>query len=287
MKLDREVHEQYQKAYALAKKNLQDKKIQRLPVCPAALSTLLDERMVSYRQDLGILDIPTNLIAGAAEESGQTMLYTKGFLPVSVPDSEYASLWCGLYQVLRAGSGFREAISCFEYLGKFYVLDGMKRVSVSLYAGAGAMKAHVIRILPMGTEGQEVSLYFDFLREYRLTQLYQLQFTRPGFFEKLQQSLGHSSAYRWSDADRESFLYHWSTIEGAFLKAYDGCLHITAADALVVLLETYSYSQIIRMPVWILTRVFQAHWKGLCAVRLSGAAPEKQENRISGMLQTA
>ena len=58
MEFERIIHEQYQTAYALGRMNLQDKKKQSLPVCLAAQSTLKDEKMVSYRLDLGILDIP-------------------------------------------------------------------------------------------------------------------------------------------------------------------------------------------------------------------------------------
>lgn len=261
MEFDREVHEQYQKAYALAQKKLQDEKKQRLPMRPAALITLLDEKMISYRQDMGILDIPTNLIVGVAEDTEAALLYTKEFLPVSVPNSAYADLWRVLYRDLHAGAEFKEAISCFEYLGKFYVRDGMKRVSVSMYAGIPSIKAHVVRILPMRTDEKEVILYYDFVRQYRLTQLYQLQFTQPGSFEKLQLALGHTPAYRWSDRDRAYFLSFWTSIEAAFHKSYKDSLRISAADALVVLMSKYSLDQIVSMDSWVLARVFQALWR--------------------------
>lgn len=220
MEFEKEIHEQYQKAYALGMKDLQDKKKQRLAVCPAALNTLLDEKMVSYRIDLGVLEIPTNLIVGVSKETEEMMLYTKEFLPVSVPNSDFADCWRRLYKNLKADHVFAEEISCYEYLGKFYVVDGLKRVSVAKYMGLSTIRSQVIRILPMHTNAQEVVQYIEFLGHYRQTKLYQLQFTQKGYFEKLQVALGRKSGYRWSDTDRADFLRHWSVIEGAFRKSY-------------------------------------------------------------------
>lgn len=286
MEFEREMHEHYQKAFALAKKNLQDKKKHSLPVCPAVRNTFLDEMMISYSMDMGILDVPTDLIVGAAEESEETALYTKDFHPVSAPNSAYADLWRSLYQVVLVGGSFEEPISCFEFLGKFYVRDGMKRVSVSRYYGTHSIKAHVIRILPIHTEEQKASWYYDFLLQYRLTNLYQLQFTQPGFFERLQQALGRNPAYRWSDRDRENFLRYWPSIERAFRKSYGDSLRISAADALVVLLRKYTFDQIVSMDSWVLARVFQTFWKELYVLSFPDTTPLEVNHSVD-IIQTA
>ena len=57
--------------------------------------------------------------------------------------------------------------------------------------------------------------------------------------------------------------------------------------SLAVLLEKYTYNQIIRMPVWVLTRVFQANWKQMYELSSSRFSSEKKEQRFTGMLQTA
>ena len=263
MKFAREIHEQYQKAYALGLKNLDDKKKKRLPLCPASMSTLFDEKMVSYRMDLGILEIPTNLIVGVSEETEDTFLYTKEFLPIAGPNTDFADEWRTLYNDIQTAGAFSDEIFCYEYLGKFYVCDGLKRVSIAKFIGLDAIKSKVIRILPVRTDSQEIVIYFHFLHCYRLTKLYQLQFTQAGSFDKLQKALGRKSGYCWSEADRSRFLQHWPVIERAFGKSYGDSLRITAADALVVLLERYSFDQIISMDSWVLARLFQACWKDL------------------------
>ena len=123
MKFAREVHEQYQKAYALAIRNQQKNKKQGLPVCPIVLDSLLNERMIAYRLDLGVLEIPTNQIVGVAEESEKNLLYTKDFLPVSRPNSEFADTWRQIYHSIMNENADCGEIRCMEYLGKFYVSD--------------------------------------------------------------------------------------------------------------------------------------------------------------------
>ena len=69
MKLDREIKEQYQKAYAFATRDQQKEKKLGLPAGPVALESILDESMISDKLDMGILDVPTNMIAGSARST--------------------------------------------------------------------------------------------------------------------------------------------------------------------------------------------------------------------------
>lgn len=269
MKFEREVHEQYQKAYALAIANQTKNKKQGLPVCPVALNDLLNEKMISYRVDLGVLEIPTNLIVGVYEPNEDISLYTKEFLPVSRPNSDHAEGWRRVCSDLLRKTGKYDSIDCVEYLGKFYVSDGLKWVSVAKSLAITEMCAHVIRIMPSKTDSKEVELYYDFLFQLRLTGLYQLQFTKSGHYELFQRALGKSPAAKWDDNDRMKFLKFWPSVEAAFYKSFADYLSITAADALVVLLGKYTLDQISRMDVWVLARVFQASWKEIYAISCS------------------
>ena len=273
--------EHYRRSYALAKRILLENKKLRFPLTPVSLNMILDDSMISRKQELGILEIPTNLIVGVAEDSERRQLYTKDFLPVSPPDSDYADQWCRLYQVLLSNADFDKPISCYEYLGKFYVCDGMKRVSAAKYHSVACLRAQVIRILPLNAASREVSLYYDFLYQYRFTKLYQLQFTQPGFYEELQTGLGLRAMHRWSNSDRAYFLAHWPRIEEAFHKSYDGMLLITAADALVILMRKYSFETITSMESWILPRVFQALGKELYALSLSVKSAMDEESEMA------
>jgi len=41
------------------------------------------------------------------------------------------------------------------------------------------------------------------------------------------------------------------------------------------------------MPIWVLTRVFQANWKQMYELSFPGFSSEKREQRFTGMLQAA
>ena len=268
----REPYAKYQIANALAAQSLQKDKHQILPVCPASVNALMDDRLVSNRVDLGELVIPVNLIIGVAKTSDQVNHYTSEFLPIPAPNSKFAEHCMRIYEVFYLHEVNSNVIKCYEYLGKFYVADGLKRVSVAKFLSVSTMRAQVVRILPIRTDTREAQQYFDFLFQYRLTQLYQIQFTQPGFFEQLQSALGNGPSYRWSEGDRSRFLMHWNTIEEAFRKAYGGLLRLTTADALVVLMRKYSYEQILQMESWVLARIFQASWKELYALSFPNLA---------------
>ena len=158
-------------------------------------------------------------------------------MPLSKADTEFANTWWYLYQEFLSDDGLRKPIRCYEYLGKFYVQDGAKRVSVLKYHGAATVFSEVIRIMPTCTQERNVQNYYEFLQHFRLTRLYQISFSNPGDFAKLQSALGHEANYRWNDTDRFGFLFHWHTIENAFQKAFEDSLNITVADALVALME--------------------------------------------------
>lgn len=92
---------------------------------------------------------------------------------------------------------------------------------------------------------------------------------------------------KWSDTDRSRFLAVWPKIEEAFHKSYEECLHITAADALVVLLEKYTFEQIAYMQPWVLARIFQAFWKELYTLSFPGISVNGVQQQPEKVLQTA
>ena len=59
--------------------------------------------------------------------------------------------------------GIREPVQAFEFMNRFYVQEGNKRVSVLKYFGAASIRARVTRILPKRTGTPENRVYFEFL----------------------------------------------------------------------------------------------------------------------------
>ena len=54
-------------------------------------------------------------------------------------------------------------IIAFEYMNRFYVQEGNKRVSVLKYYGAVKIPGTVTRLIPARTEDLENKIYYEFL----------------------------------------------------------------------------------------------------------------------------
>lgn len=224
---------------------------------PMALKSFLHEKDIAYTIDLEVMNIPTSKIVGVAKASDRDLAYTADFLPLKPANSEFAAQWVRLYQAFLSDEGIRESIRCFEYLGKFYVIDGMKRVSVVKSHGAATISAQVTRLMPVRNNDPQIQCYYEFLKHFGLTRLYQVSFTKSENFSKLQAALGHAADHRWTEMDRFGFLFYWNSFARAFNHVFGDDAAMTAADALVAVLEDYPYSEVRKMATWDLVWVLQ------------------------------
>ena len=255
MRFQTEVWERYSVSQNRAKRIVRRGADMTLPV----LEAVLDKTQVAGEVDLGVVEIPVNQIVGIASDCDGE-IYTADFLPLPSIKSEYAESWTRLYMEYLSDAGLREAIRCYEYLGKFYVIDGKKRVSVLKDNGAALVKASVVRILPVKSEAPEVRSYYEFLETYEKTGLYQIAFTQPGSADAFLEALGFNPEHVWDEGDRYSFMFYWYPFERALKMAFDGNLNITTADAVAVLLKKHSYAQLRKLPSWTLAEMMQESW---------------------------
>lgn len=259
MRFEKEVWTRYYQVCSQAKKDIRKAERLDLENCPKELKYELETRKVANIVELGVVEIPVKQIVGTATFDEKN-LYSPDFLPVASADSPYAEQWCQLYMDYLSDKGWDGAIRCFEFLGRFYVQDGKKRVSVLKAHGATVTDAIVTRIMPVMEQDKEIENYYDFLNNYEKTGLYQVAFSQPGSFAKLQRALGHNPDYEWNDSDRFSFLFNLPPVEYALEDAFKGHLNITAADAMVTLLEEHSFNELRRMQHWNLTKLLQDSW---------------------------
>lgn len=106
-------------------------------------------------------------------------------MPLLAANTEFAAKWVELCMA-HLGEGIRDPIRCYEYMGRFYVQEGNKRVSVLKSYGAPAIDAFVTRVIPAYSQDQAVQVYYEFLNSFPLTGLYQVRFSQLGGFAKLQ-----------------------------------------------------------------------------------------------------
>lgn len=121
--------------------------------------------------------------------TGRTMAFASNFMPLLPEDTEFASKWLSLCMA-HMEEGIHDAIKAYEYMGRFYVQEGNKRVSVLKYFGADSIFATVTRVVPRFNDTPEIREYYEFMEYYPLCGLYRLHFTQEGSFARLQKALG-------------------------------------------------------------------------------------------------
>ncbi len=171
---------------------------------PQVLDELLEGRMTAGRVDLGQVEIPSELIVGTLSK-GRQAAFSGDFMPLLEENTEFASKWILLCADHLGDEGIRDPIRCYEYLGNFYIAEGNKRVSVLRSYDAPRIPGYVTRVLPLYSEDPKVKLYYEFLRFYPLCDLYQIRFSRPGSYEKLQSAMGFSPEHVWTEAEKRAF----------------------------------------------------------------------------------
>ena len=160
-----------------------------------SLDDFLKNEDIQGENRLGTLEIPVKDIAGTKTKARQQS-FAKNFMPILGANTEFASKWAALYDSVQE-EGVREPILVYEYMYKFYVQEGNKRVSVSRFNGAVAIPATVIRILPKRTEEKENKLYYEFVEFYKCSGLYSLRFSEMGAYDRFSQFLGMKSGEIW------------------------------------------------------------------------------------------
>ena len=255
-----EVWEQYSVSQNHAKRNVRRCVRAGMETALPTLESVVDRTKCAGEADLGVLSIPVAQIVGIASGSDNEN-YTANFLPLPSAKSEFAEKWTQIYMEHLTDRGLVDPIRCYEYLGKFYVADGKKRVSVLKANGATMVKAEVTRILPAATEDPEIQSYYEFVRTFENTGLYQIRFTRPGKADAFLKAIGHAPDHVWTDSDRYSFIFNWHSFERALEVAFDGSLSITTADAVQVLLKNNTFNELKNMPSWTLAELMQEAWQ--------------------------
>ncbi|MCQ2400524.1 MAG: BMP family ABC transporter substrate-binding protein [Lachnospiraceae bacterium] len=217
------------------------------PYLPALDDMVRDIQKLNTRY-LGYMDIPIELIAGT-KTNGRQDAFAGNFMPLMDRYTEFGMKWINLCNS-HFSEGIREPIQCFEYMGKFYVQEGNKRVSVLKSLGAVKIPGTVTRIYPKDDGSEEVRLYHEFLDFWELSRLYSIQFRKPGCYAKLQASLGFEPDHKWTEDERAAFSSRLFTFKSVFedKKRYD-FVDADASTGLLCWLQVYPYESLKKMSV--------------------------------------
>lgn len=234
--------EEYTAAMRLGQKEYKERLAAGKSPNPAVLDEILGDT-IATSQSLGHIEIPAERITGI-RSAGRTSTFSASFLPLAKPSSEFATKWINLCMAHLGETGIRDPITCYEYLGNFYVEEGNKRVSVLRYFGATRISAMVTRILPARSDDSRIKAYYEFLDFYKVSKLYTIQFRRPGDYAKLLALLGKEPDEEWTEAERRTFTAYFQYFLDAFVSLGDAVKGILAEEALLMWLKINPYKDL-------------------------------------------
>lgn len=149
---------------------------------------IVDESDIEAEVSLGIDQIPLRLVVGTCN-AGRTNAFADNFMPILDWGTEFSAKWASLSDSQK-NEGIRDPIKVYEYMNKFYVLEGNKRVSVLKYFKAVTVNAEVIRKVPKYSEDPDVKIYYEFMEFYKCTKLNDIYFSNVGSFPTLMKLVG-------------------------------------------------------------------------------------------------
>ena len=206
----------------------------------AVLDDILVNVNIVAQEPLGLVELPAESIVGT-KTSGRHTAFAPNFMPLLEPDTEFAGKWSNLCDA-HLDEGIHTPIIAYEFLNKFYVQEGNKRVSVLKYFDAVRIAGTVTRLIPERNDSLENRIYYEFLDFYKLSKVNDVHFSRLGSYAKLQTLVCKASGESWTDDDRLSFSAFYTMFRQQFLALGGGGLNLTAGDAMLVYLSVYRYA---------------------------------------------
>ena len=231
------------------------------------LDDILQNVPVENQIPLGQVEIPLELLVGT-KTSGRTAAFASNFMPLLGLKTEFATKWVNLC-VSHVDEGIRDPITCYEYMGRFYVQEGNKRVSVLKYFDASSITGNVTRVVPQYSDDPAVQMYYEFMHFYPVMQNYLLTFTKPGSYARLQKILGKAPDEKWTGEDRTEVLSLYNWVKKAFLAHGGTRLQCTVGDVLLLLLRVYTKEELANLSPSELSEKLDALWDDVLALQKS------------------
>ena len=235
--------EDYSRAQKLGKKEYQSRMMRGLQPTLEVLDDILPPKGSYTEVPLGLVQIPSDQIVGTRTD-GRSNAFASNFMPILKQNSEFARKWATL-STSHLEEGIREPIKAYEYMNKFYVLEGNKRVSVAKYFDVDSIPGTVIRIVPKRTNEKENVIYYEYMDFYNVSKVNYLYMSKVGNFPKLQAALGKEQGEMWSDEDRENFSSVFYRFQMEYRARGGDKLSITEGDAFLAFLGVYGYEELL------------------------------------------
>ena len=236
----------------------------KYPYLPA-LDEIVDNRNVRTEEPLGLVSIPLEQIVGT-KTAGRQAAFASNFMPLMPDNSEFARKWDGVVRY-HLDQGVGDPIIAYEYMNRFYVLEGNKRVSVLKYFHADSIEGTVTRLVPYPAETVENQLYYEFMSFYKDSQINYLSFSKRGSYAQLTEAVGKKSGEKWTDDEKIDFRSLYNRFAKLFEAKHGEELGITTGDALLFYLSLYPYSEVLAQSTDGMKSDLEKIWQDLPASR--------------------
>ena len=156
-------YDDYLKAQKLALKAYKNKTVRgAYPYLPV-LDEILSHVRIEREEILGTVNIPLKQVVGTSS-AGRTQAFASNFMPLLDYGSEFATKWSTLYDA-QIEEGIHTPIKAYEFLNKYYVIEGNKRTSVLKYVDSPTIAAEVIRKVPRLTDDPEMNIWIFIVKQ--------------------------------------------------------------------------------------------------------------------------
>ncbi|MDO4621688.1 MAG: BMP family ABC transporter substrate-binding protein [Eubacteriales bacterium] len=236
-------YEEYEKARKQGEKAVRKARGEGRNPYLTSLAQVLPEYEALNRYPAGTMEIPLSMIAGTVTDARQNS-FAWNFLPVFSGSTEFGSKWISLFQAQQE-EGIHDPIRVYEFMNRFYVLEGNKRVSVLSYVGASTIRAQVERIMPKRNQNRENIVYYEFLDFFRVTGLYGITFTQKGSYESLAVHYGMNLQDVWPEDRVIDLRSDFGIFSRIFTKKGGANLALSAGDAYLMYLDVFKYHSLL------------------------------------------
>lgn len=234
--------EDYLKAYKAGKKDYQTRMLKGEKPTLLVLDDFMPEKGSYHEVPLGMVQVPIAQILGT-KTVGRSSSFAGNFMPILREDTEFAMKWMNLSESQK-DEGIRDPIKVYEYMNKFYVEEGNKRVSVMKYFGAVSIPGNVTRIVPKRSEEKENKIYYEFMEFYQAAPINYIWFSREGSFADLQETVGKAPGEVWTEDELLKFSALYTRFSSEYEAKGGNRLKITVGDAFLAFISLHGYDAV-------------------------------------------
>ena len=212
------------------------------PYLPA-LDELVSSENIITEVNMGVMQVPSEWIVGTKTAS-RANAFARNFMPLLGPETEFGMKWESLCQS-HVEEGIHDSVKAYEYMNRYYVQEGNKRVSVLKFFDAVTIPTEVIRVLPVKDGSKEVEIYYEMTEFFELSKINYLEFSDVGCYKQIQKLMGKASDEVWTDEERSQFKTAFYNLKKAFQELQGESVNVTPSDAMLTYLKIYGFEDLI------------------------------------------